>query len=380
MKKLLLSIALMATVLSGYAADGKLHVSGKLTGLSGKIYVVTADLAAGRAASRDSFNLTGDAFDFTINLNKVTMVYVYNPSTGSEDQNKSFTIVGVPGEDVTINGDLSTRYDIDGSKFYHQYHEADIMMENAQKEMTEFTKTCQDRIEKGESQDSVEAYYNSKLPELQTKYTNTILDFVKAHPDYEASASLVIIFDDYSSMQKLVDLLSPEVKNGRMKDFYTYCLDRAKAQQEKAENAAKAQAIGIEAHDFTLNDIHGKPLKLSSLRGKYVILDFWGSWCGWCIKGMPQMKEYYAKYKGKFEILGVDCNDTEAKWKAAVAKHQLPWLHVANGTGANDVTQIYGIQGFPTKILVDPKGKIAKVVEGEDPAFYTYLDSIFGKK
>ena len=74
------------------------------------------------------------------------------------------------------------------------------------------------------------------------------------------------------------------------------------------------------------------------------------------------MKEYYAKYKGKFEILGVDCNDTEAKWKAAVAKHQLPWLHVANGTGANDVTQIYGIQGFPTKILVDPKGKIAKVV------------------
>ena len=80
------------------------------------------------------------------------MVYVYNPSTGSEDQNKSFTIVGVPGEDVTINGDLSTCYDIDGSKFYHQYHEADIMMENAQKEMTEFTKTCQDRIEKGESQ------------------------------------------------------------------------------------------------------------------------------------------------------------------------------------------------------------------------------------
>ena len=92
------------------------------------------------------------------------------------------------------------------------------------------------------------------------------------------------------------------------------------------------------------------------------------------------MKEYYAKYKGKFEILGVDCSDTEANWKAAVAKNQLPWLHVANGTGNNDVTSSYGIQGFPTKILVDPQGKIVKVIVGEDPSFYTYLDGLFGKK
>ena len=74
------------------------------------------------------------------------------------------------------------------------------------------------------------------------------------------------------------------------------------------------------APDFTLNDLSGKPLTLSSLRGKYVILDFWGSWCVWCIKGFPQMKEYYQKYAGKFEILGIDCNDPEAKWKAAVEK------------------------------------------------------------
>lgn len=380
MKKLLLSIAMMATVLSGFAADGKLHVSGKMTGIGGKIYVTAADFAAGRNASCDSFQLVGDAFDFTIKLDKVTMVNVYNPVAGPNNQDRSFSFVGVPGEEVTINGDLSTRYDIDGSKFYHQYHEADIMMENAQNEMDVFTKACRARIDKGENRDSVLADYSRKIPEMEAKYTNGIFDFVKAHPDYEASATLVTNFDDLSSMQKLVDLLTPEVKNGRMKEFYTYFLDKAKAEQVKEENAAKAQAVGVEAHDFTLNDIHGKPFKLSSLRGKYVILDFWGSWCGWCIKGMPQMKEYYAKYKGKFEILGVDCNDTEAKWKAAVAKHQLPWLHVANGTGANDVTQIYGIKGFPTKILVDPKGKIAKVVEGEDPAFYTYLDSVFGKK
>lgn len=132
------------------------------------------------------------------------------------------------------------------------------------------------------------------------------------------------------------------------------------------------------APDFTLNDLNGKPLTLSSLRGKYVILDFWGSWCGWCIKGMPKMKEYYQKYAGKFEILGIDCNDTEAKWKAAVEKYELPWLHVYN-TRDSKVLEHYQIEGFPTKIIVGPDGKIVKTIIGEDPAFYTLLDQLFGK-
>ena len=130
------------------------------------------------------------------------------------------------------------------------------------------------------------------------------------------------------------------------------------------------------APDFTLNDLSGKPLTLSSLRGKYVILDFWGSWCVWCIKGFPQMKEYYQKYAGKFEILGIDCNDPEAKWKAAVEKYELPWLHVYCPRDSN-VLDLYEIQGFPTKIIVGPDGKIVKTIIGEDPAFYTFLDKLF---
>lgn len=136
------------------------------------------------------------------------------------------------------------------------------------------------------------------------------------------------------------------------------------------------EAADVEAPDFTLNDINGQPLKLSSLRGKYVILDFWGSWCVWCIKGFPKMKEYYQKYAGKFEILGIDCNDSEEKWKAAVAKYELPWLHVYN-TDNSGVLEQYAIQGFPTKIIVGPDGKIVQTIIGEDPAFYTLLDKLF---
>lgn len=145
----------------------------------------------------------------------------------------------------------------------------------------------------------------------------------------------------------------------------------------QVSETGKAQEEACVAPDFTLIDINGKPLSLSSLRGKCVVIDFWGSWCGWCIKGMPKMKEYYEKYKGKFEILGVDCNDTEEKWKAAVAKHELPWLHVYNPRGsADDVCAKYAIQGFPTKIIVGADGKIVKTIIGEDPQFYTILDDL----
>lgn len=133
-----------------------------------------------------------------------------------------------------------------------------------------------------------------------------------------------------------------------------------------------------QAPDFTLNDINGKSLTLSSLRGKYVILDFWGSWCPWCIKGFPMMKEYYAKYEGKFEILGIDCGDTQHKWKNAVKEYELPWLHVYNPKSSS-VLADYGIEGFPTKIIIDPEGEIVETVEGEDPAFYTLLDQLFNE-
>ncbi len=134
--------------------------------------------------------------------------------------------------------------------------------------------------------------------------------------------------------------------------------------------------VGSMAPEFTLNDINGQPLSLSSLRGKYLILDFWGSWCGWCIKGIPNMKEYYAKYKDKMEILGMDCNDSKARWKRAVEEYALPWKHVYVPKGS-DITDKYLIAGFPTKIIISPEGKVVETVIGEDPRFYQLLDQLF---
>lgn len=143
-------------------------------------------------------------------------------------------------------------------------------------------------------------------------------------------------------------------------------------------NAANVTAMPAdgEAIDFTLNDINGKPFKLSSLKGKYVILDFWGSWCINCIKGFPKMKEYYGQHKDKLEVVSVDCNDTEAGWKAAVKKHALTWVNVYNPKGVGDITKKFGVVAFPTKILVDKDGKVLKTFVGETDDIYTVLDGL----
>ena len=160
------------------------------------------------------------------------------------------------------------------------------------------------------------------------------------------------------------------------------CANRPKAAEATAAETVEAQQTEAAdmAPDFELPDLQGNPLKLSSLRGKYVVLDFWGSWCIWCIRGIPSMKEAYAKHKDKMEILGVDCRDTEEKWKAAVEEHALPWLQVrCDDDHLEQLAMQYNIEGFPTKVVIDPEGKLVKVVVGEDPAFYPFLDELLAK-
>lgn len=133
----------------------------------------------------------------------------------------------------------------------------------------------------------------------------------------------------------------------------------------------------IPAPNFTLKDLEGKDVTLTDFQGSWVVLDFWGAWCKWCIKGIPEMKEAYAKYHADgLEIIGIDCGDTPSVWKTAVAQYGLPWVNVYNPEGSA-LTDTYGIQGFPTKIIVNPEGYIYEVVIGEDPEFYTLLSQLF---
>ena len=274
MKKIMLSFMLMAAALTVQAADGKLKVKMDCKPVGDSIVamvILTDDHDKGT-----TFTGKQGKFEFEVDMPYPAHLYLLEPSALNGNRSAAvYHIPGVPGEEVEVTATERSRYDVNGSKFYAQFHEADITIENAQKEGKDVTQV--------------------------------IYDFIKAHPDYEASAYIITMMRDPDKMKEAVGLLSPSVRDGRMKPVYQTMLDRIDEQMKAEAEAAKKQATGTEAPDFTLNDLNGKPLSLKSLRGKHVILDFWGSWCGWCIKGIPQMKEYYNKYKGKLEILGIDC-------------------------------------------------------------------------
>lgn len=133
---------------------------------------------------------------------------------------------------------------------------------------------------------------------------------------------------------------------------------------------ARKTAIGNIAPEFYQNDTLGKPVALSSFRGKYVLVDFWASWCGPCRRENPQVVKAFQKFQGKgFTVLGVSLDQPGAKdrWMDAIHKDGLTWTHVSDlKYWENEVAKQYGIRAIPQNFLLDPGGKIvAKNLNGE---------------
>ncbi len=223
---------------------------------------------------------------------------------------------------------------------------------------------------------------NENVTEAQVKaimdrYDAAIKAFVAENPKSPAVpfAILDLSGDDF---KQAYDNMTPEAKKSILMPYAELYNRQAEEMQNEraAEEAHKAEIASgtIAAPDFTLPDLNGKDVSLSDFRGKWVVLDFWGSWCGWCVKGFPALKEAYAKYGDKITVIGIDCNESEADWRAGVKAHQLPWLNLYNGNNS-DLYTAYNIQGFPTKAIINPEGKIVDLTTGEDPTFFTRLAS-----
>ena len=319
-------------------------------------------------------------FSFTTDIDKAKSIQFFIPLAQQRANGNRMLVRGlataIPGEHLNVEGELED-FTFGGSKIYQDYNEVNRIFTAANKRNMKFYETYvaaikADSTKKDEAMETMNKAYEAS--EAQT--AAELMRFVRANGNNEVVA-LALNSLNVDSIPAALKLISADVKNGRMGVFIENAEQRYKTKVMKDE-AKKKVAAGKQAPDFTLNDINGKPFSLSSLRGKYVVLDFWGSWCGWCIKGMPDMKKYYEKYSGKFEIVGIDCNDTEAKWKDAVKKHELPWIHVKSEK-ADATPQKYAVEGYPTKVILNPDGTIYKVIVGEDPQFYKELDSLLGK-
>lgn len=122
----------------------------------------------------------------------------------------------------------------------------------------------------------------------------------------------------------------------------------------------KVGAIGTEAIEFTQNDLTGKPVALSSFKGKYVLLDFWASWCKPCRIENPNVVKAYNKFKDRnFTILGVSLDQNKEAWEKAIEKDGLSWTHVSDLQSWNNAAAaLYRVQAIPQNFLIDPNGKI----------------------
>jgi peroxiredoxin len=202
-------------------------------------------------------------------------------------------------------------------------------------------------------------------------YKTFVLEHADNSPVVLSAISSYAGFDiKYDEVKPLFDKISPVYRN----------LPAGKAFLEKLETARKT-GIGAMAMDFTQNDTLGNPVSLSSFRGKYVLIDFWASWCGPCRAENPNLVKAFHRYKDKgFTILGVslDQQGQKDKWLKAIHDDQLTWTHVSDLKYWNNaVARQYAINAVPQSFLIGPDGKIiARNLRGE--ALNKKLEELLG--
>ena len=304
----------------------------------------------------------------------------YNAQLVVQSNNSKAFFFFVPGESVEIAGPSTSDNDwvIGGSAFYQKWRETREVFLPFYKEFdaarAKYDKGMADGLDKA----MLDSERKAANREINKRLWSVAGQYIKDHLDDEVSVT-ILLDQDYTDILPAIRMLSPEVRHGRFKDYIDGIASMF-SRLEKEMAAEKSATLELEegkyVPDFTLKDINGNDFSLHSIlgKGKYIVIDFWGSWCAWCIKGFPEMAEYYDKYKDRLEIVGVACYDKEEKWKDAVNRNNIPWLHVFSYDGTTEVR--FGVTAYPYKIVVSPEGKVMKCFKGETDEFYEMLDDV----
>jgi peroxiredoxin len=150
----------------------------------------------------------------------------------------------------------------------------------------------------------------------------------------------------------------------------TFLAEMEKSSQQQPEQQASGDSwIGKTVPELVMPDVNGKEVSISSFRGKFVLIDFWASWCGPCRMENPNVVKAYNEFKGKnFTILGVSLDNNKESWKKAIFQDHLSWTQMSDLKYWNSqAVETFGFQGIPFNVLVDPSGKvIAQELRGEE--------------
>ena len=196
---------------------------------------------------------------------------------------------------------------------------------------------------------------------LMQEYDGSKIDYIKNNPN-RLLATYFLSCSPRDTIQKYANSIKPNITK-----YWK------RIEQELANK--KILVIGNLSPEINETDINGEQINLKNFKGKYVVLDFWGTWCGPCKRGIPQMKDTYKKYNKNLEFIGIACDDNESDLKSMIKEYNLEWIQILNKQD-NNICDKFAIESFPTKIILDTNGNIIGIFKGEQPGFYEKIDEI----
>jgi peroxiredoxin len=273
---------------------------------------------------------------------------------------------------ININGneDSIGYIRVTGSKPQDEYEFYNTSIEG---EIKRYDALYDDSVYKtGHKDENAEAIWGNKRSEILSEINEKRKEFILAYPSSIVSLSLVedkARTDDFYSVDSLYKALSLNAQQ----------TNAGKRIAKKLE-VLKRSAVGQPFIDFIQADTSGHPIKLSNYKGKYVLLDFWASWCHPCRAENPNILSVYNLYKNKnFTVLAVSLDEDLNKWKKAIEEDKMPWQQVSDLKGfENSVAKTYGIGAIPCNFLIDPNGIII-AKDLRDVALKNKLAEVLGK-
>lgn len=357
MKKLivaLLAISIFASCDIQQKDTSQFTITGSIDSTySNQVYLLKRE--DGKWVNLDTVAAVNGAFKFTGSIEMPELYYIQ--AEGVKGYSSLFAESSAIGFKSSLEDFRNAQ--ISGSASQQVYDDFQNQADAISKKQEEAWRNIKN-AQQAENEEEVQKW-EQVFDDLDVEYKQFILDYAKTNNTSVVSAYVVLrnaYYFDETDLEPVVANFDPSIANS------TY----VKSLSDRVETLKKV-AIGNPAIDFTMNDADGNPVALSSLYGKYLLVDFWASWCGPCRQENPNVVAVYNDYKDKgFDVYGVSFDDNKEKWLKAVEDDQLTWNHVSDLKGwGNAAGKLYAINSIPSNILLDPDGKIiGKNLRGED--------------
>lgn len=369
MKRIIAVAAAFAAIVSCAPKNAPV-LSGHIDGLKSDMLMLVYGSAGDSGVSTlDTLRLVDGNFSWSPSVDEPGIVMIVEPGNFVDN----LSIYAVPGEHAEICGTM-TDYTVSGSRFYKDWNKSLEYHAPINAERRALIRTIP---EDGADEDYDMAEFSRKDREIGAKWNAAALEFIKANPGSDVSAYLAREISKADTFLEANEIISDKVKKGKLGFMIEERLLMIGG--ESARQAAMGKIhVGVEAPDFSLKTSTGETFTLSDYRGGYVMLDFWGTWCGWCVEGLPTVKEIAHTYADRLTVVSVDTNDPEGAWRKGIKKFGMDWVQVYNSR-EDAIDSKYAVEGFPGFYLIDPDGIIVMMEFGEPAHFVEKIGELISK-